>query len=381
MNLDALLSEEEKMIRGSVRSFVKDQVSPIIEDHYMRGVFPKKLVPKMARLGYLGANLHGHGCAGVNNVAYGLIMQELERGDSALRSFVSVQSSLVMYPIHTFGSKEQKAKWLPRLQCGKSIGCFGLTEPNFGSNPGAMTTSARHKNGGFVITGTKAWITNGSIADVAIIWARCEDDQIRGFLVEKGTPGFESKHYRNKHSLRASITSELFLDQCQIPEKNLLPKTKGLKSALACLNQARYGIAWGAIGSAIACYTSALDWALERKQFSKKPIASHQLVQNKLVYMLTEITKAQLLAYRLGELKNKGKARFDQISMTKRNNVAEALKIARLARDILGANGILNDYPVFRHMTNLESVSTYEGTHDIHILILGQSITGLPAFD
>ena len=381
MNLDDLLSEEEKMIRSSVRSFVKDQVSPIIEDHYMRGVFPKKLVPEMARLGYLGANLRDHGCAGVNSVAYGLIMQELERGDSALRSFVSVQSSLVMYPIHAFGSKEQKTKWLPRLQCGKSIGCFGLTEPNFGSNPGAITTSARHESGRFVITGSKAWITNGSIADVAIIWARCEDNQIRGFLIEKGTPGFESKDYRNKHSLRASITSELFLDQCEIPEKNLLPKTKGLKSALACLNQARYGIAWGAIGSAMACYTSALDWALERKQFSKKPIASHQLVQNKLTYMLTEITKAQLLAYRLGELKNKGKARFDQISMAKRNNVAEALKIARLARDILGANGILNDYPVFRHMTNLESVSTYEGTHDIHILILGQSITGLSAFD
>jgi glutaryl-CoA dehydrogenase len=308
-------------------------------------------------------------------------MQELERGDSGLRSFVSVQGALVMYPIHAFGSQEQKERWLPRLQSGEAFGCFGLTEPDFGSNPGGLITRARREGNGWVIHGSKAWITNGTLADVALVWARCEDDSIRGFLVEKGTPGFEARDYHNKHSLRASITSELILDQCSVGEECVLPGAVGLKNALMCLTEARYGIAWGAVGSAMACYDSALQWALERKQFGGRPIASHQLVQQKLVNMLTEITKGQLLALQLGRLKDDGRIRFDQVSMGKRNNVKMALDIARQARDILGANGILSDYPVFRHMANLESVLTYEGTHDIHALILGQKITGIPAFD
>lgn len=381
MNLEELLSDEEKLVRASVRAFVEDNVIPIIERHYMEGTFPIHLIEPMGKLGYFGANLEGYGCAALNNVAYGLIMQELERGDSGLRSCASVQGALVMYPIHAFGSEEQKEKWLPRLQSGKAVGCFGLTEPDFGSNPAGMRTTARKDGNSFLLNGAKAWITNGSIADVTVVWARCEDNQIRGFLVEKGAPGFETSEYHNKHSLRASITAELVFDNCRVPESNVLPKTEGLKNALMCLSQARYGIAWGALGSAMACYDTARRWALERKQFADKPIASHQLVQEKLVYMLTEITKGQLLAYRLSRLKDQGKARFDQISMAKRNNVSIALNIARMARDILGANGILNEYPVFRHMANLESVYTYEGTHDIHTLILGQSITGIPAFE
>lgn len=381
MNLEELLSDEEKLVRASVRAFVEDNVIPIIEKHYMEGTFPIHLIEPMGKLGYFGANLEGYGCTALNNVAYGLIMQELERGDSGLRSCASVQGALVMYPIHAFGSEDQKEKWLPRLQSGKAVGCFGLTEPDFGSNPAGMRTTARKDGNSFLLNGAKAWITNGSIADVTLVWARCEDNRIRGFLVEKGTPGFETSEYHNKHSLRASITAELVFDNCRVPESNVLPKTEGLKNALMCLSQARYGIAWGALGSAMACYDTARRWALERKQFADKPIASHQLVQEKLVYMLTEITKGQLLAYRLSRLKDQGKARFDQISMAKRNNVSIALNIARMARDILGANGILNEYPVFRHMANLESVYTYEGTHDIHTLILGQSITGIPAFE
>lgn len=381
MDLEELFTDEEKLVRDSVRSFVDDRVIPIIEDHYMKGSFPLELIEPMAQLGYLGANLEGYGCAGLNNMAYGLIIQELERGDSGLRSFVSVQGALVMYPIHRFGSDEQKDRWLPLLQSGVAIGCFGLSEPDFGSNPAGMRTHARPEGSHYILNGVKAWITNGGIADVALVWARCPDDQIRGFLVEKGTKGFQTKDYHNKHSLRASVTSELILDNCVIPKSNLLPKADSLRCALQCLNQARYGIAWGSIGSAMACYDTARRWALERKQFSNKPIAGHQLVQSKLVHILTEITKAQLLAFRLGRLKDQGRAHFEHLSMTKRNNVAMALEAARIARDILGANGIVNDYPVFRHMANLESVYTYEGTHDIHTLILGQNITGISAFE
>ncbi|UCF35565.1 MAG: acyl-CoA dehydrogenase family protein [Acidobacteriota bacterium] len=380
MLLDDLLNEEELMVRDSVREFVEDKVIPVIDDHYMAGTFPMDLVTEMGELGFFGANIDGYGCAGLNHVAYGLIMQELERGDSGLRSFVSVQGALVMYPIHAFGSEEQKDTWLPRLQSGDAIGCFGLTEPDFGSNPGGMRTRAKKDGASYVLNGSKAWITNGTLADVSVVWAKCDDEKVRGFLVEKGTPGFETRDYHNKHSLRASVTSELFFDNCRIPEANLLPKTEGLKNALMCLTQARFGIAWGAVGSAMATYDAAVRWALERKQFDDKPIASHQLVQRKLALMLTEITKAQLLVYRLGRLKEDGKLRFDQVSMAKMNNVEMALETARKARDILGANGILAEYPVFRHMANLESVYTYEGTHDIHTLIIGQSITGIPAY-
>ena len=378
--MDQLLSQEERLVKESVRSFVEDNVIPSIENHFMKGTFPAELVQSMGQQGYLGAQLEGYGCAGLGSIAYGLTMQELERGDSGLRSFASVQGALVMYPIHAFGTDAQRDQWLPRLQSGEAIGCFGLTEPDFGSNPAAMRTHAAKDKTGYVLNGTKAWITSGSIADVALVWARFEND-IQGFLVEKGTPGFTSRDYLNKHSLRASVTSELSFDHCRIPESNRLPGAQSLKNALMCLNQARYGIAWGVIGSAAACYDTARQWSLERRQFGGKPIASHQLVQNKLAHMLTEITKAQLLALRLGQLKDRGELRHDQISMAKRSNVAMALEVARMARDILGANGILSDYPVFRHMANLETVSTYEGTHDIHALILGESITGIPAFE
>jgi glutaryl-CoA dehydrogenase len=381
MLLDDLLSDEEKLVRDSVREFVEERLVPVIDDHYMAGTFPTDLIPEMGQLGYLGSNLEGYGCAGLNNVSYGLIMQELERGDSGMRSFASVQGGLVMYPIYTFGSEAQKSRWLPLLRSGDAVGCFGLTEPDFGSNPSGMRTRARRDGSSYILDGSKAWITNGTLADVAVVWARCEDNNIRGFLVEKGTDGFESRDYHNKLSLRASVTSELFFDGCRIPAENLLPGTAALKHALSCLTQARYGIAWGAVGAAMACFDVARRWAGERVQFADKPIASHQLIQAKLADMLTEITKAQLLVFRLGQLKDEGKLRFDQVSMAKRNNVAVALKIARTARDILGANGILSDYPVFRHMANLESVYTYEGTHDIHTLILGQSITGIPAYE
>jgi glutaryl-CoA dehydrogenase len=381
MEIEGVLSDEEILVRDSVREFVEDKVIPVIEEHYTAGTFPSELIAEMGELGFFGANIQGYGCAGLNEVAYGLIMQELERGDSGLRSFVSVQGSLVMYPILTFGTESQKDTWLPRLQSGDAIGCFGLTEPDFGSNPGGMRTVARLDGDQYILNGSKAWITNGTLADIAVVWAKCDDGQIRGFLVPRETPGFEARDYHNKHSLRASVTSELFFDDCRISIENLLPGTSGLKNALMCLTQARYGIAWGAIGSAMACYDSALRWSLERRQFSERPIASHQLVQSKLVEMVTEITKGQLLIYQLGRLKESGKYRFDQVSMAKRNNVKIALEIARSARDILGANGILSEYPVFRHMANLESVYTYEGTHDIHTLILGQSITGIPAFE
>ena len=378
-NLDELLSQEEILARNTVREFVDANVLPIIEKHYRNGTFPVELVSKMAELGLFGSTLPAkYGCAEMNNVAYGLVMQELERGDSAVRSFVSVQSSLVMYPIFSFGSEKQKDYWLPRLASGKAVGCFGLTEPDFGSNPGGMITRAERKSGGFVLNGAKMWITSGTIADVAVVWAKL-DDEIKGFLVEKGTKGFSAPEMTGKHSLRASVTSELVFQDCFIPEENLLSKTGGLKSPLMCLSQARYGISWGAIGSAMACYDSALNYAKSRIQFDK-PIASFQLIQDKLVYMVTEITKAQLMCLQLGRLKDLGKAKFTHISMAKRNNVYHALEIARIARDIHGANGILDEYPVMRHMANLESVKTYEGTHDIHTLIIGQEITGIPAY-
>jgi len=379
-HLSDLLSEDEVLVRNTVREFIDDRVLPTIEKYYEDGVFPIHLVPQMAELGLFGSTLPAkYGCAQMNNVAYGLVMQELERGDSGIRSFASVQSALVMYPIFTFGSEAQKDYWLPRLASGKAIGCFGLTEPDYGSNPGGLITRAERSTKGFVINGAKMWITNGTIADVAVVWAKL-DGEIRGFLVEKGTRGFTAPEMKGKHSLRASVTSELVFEDCLVAEENLLPKSGGLKCPLMCLSQARYGIAWGAIGSAMSCYDVALQYAKTRIQFDK-PIASFQLIQEKLVYMLTEITKAQLLCLQLGRLKDQGKAKFTQISMAKRNNVYHALEIARMSREILGANGILNEYPVMRHAANLESVKTYEGTHEMHTLIVGEDITGVPAFE
>ena len=377
-NTNDLLSEEEQMVRDTIRDYVSDRVIPIIEKHSKEATFPIHLVPQLAELGVLGANLKGYGCAGLNNVAYGLIMQELERGDSGLRSFASVQGSLVMFPIHRYGSEEQKEQWLPELAAGRKIGCFGLTEPDFGSNPGGMLTRAVPKGSCWILNGTKRWITSGSIADVAVVWART-DEGIRGFLVERGTKGFTTIEQKGKFSLRASVTSELILEDCAIPQENLLPGTKGLQSPLSCLNQARYGIAWGALGAAMACYEEAVTYAKTRIQFDK-PIASFQMIQEKLVYMLTEITKGQLLCLQVGRLKDQDKATPQQISMAKMNNVYHALQIARTARDILGASGITDEYQCGRHMCNLESVFTYEGTHNIHTLILGEWITGIPAF-
>lgn len=377
--LDGLLSEEERMVRATVRAFVDDEVLPVIEKHYREGTFPMSLVGKMAELGLFGTTLPAkYGCAEMNNVAYGLVMQELERGDSGVRSFASVQSGLVMYPIYAFGSEEQKDRWLPALAKGEKIGCFGLTEPDYGSNPGGMVTRAERKDGGFVLNGAKMWITNGTLADVAVVWAKL-DGEVRGFLVEKGAKGFTAPEMKGKHSLRASVTSELVFQDCWIPESNILPNIKGLKGPLMCLSQARYGIAWGAIGSAMATYDAALQYAKSRIQFDK-PIASFQLIQEKLVHMVNEITKGQLLVLQLGRLKDAGTVKFTQISLAKRNNVYHALEIARIAREILGANGILDEYPVMRHANNLESVKTYEGTHEMHTLIVGEDITGIAAF-
>ena len=380
MDFDALLDDEEKLVRSTAREFVENEVLPIIEKHNREATFPQHLVAQLGELGFFGANLKGYGCAEMSNVAYGLVMQELERGDSGLRSFASVQSGLVMHPIHAYGSDAQKDKWLPALQQGKAIGCFGLTEPQFGSNPGGMLTRAVKKGNKYILDGEKMWITNGSIADVSVVWAKCEDEKIRGFLVEKGTKGYKAWDVHGKWSLRASVTSGLACTDCEIPEENLLPKAVGLKTALDCLTQARYGIGWGAIGAAMACYDTALQYAKTRTQFAGKPIASHQLVQDKLVCMITEITKAQLLALHVGRLKDRGRADYAHVSMLKMNNVAIALDAARKARDILGANGIVDDYCVMRHMNNLESVYTYEGTHDMHKLIIGERITGIPAF-
>jgi glutaryl-CoA dehydrogenase len=376
---DELLSEDERMVRDTVREWISEKAVPIMDRHFEGATFPMHLIPELAELGVFGANLpEEYGCAGMNNMAYGLLMQELERGDSALRSFASVQGALVMYPIYQFGSEEQKRKWIPQLARGEKIGCFGLTEPDHGSDPGDMSTRAVSKGGQWVINGAKSWITNGTIADLAVVWAKHEGE-VRGFLVEKGTKGFSAPEIRHKMSLRASITSQLIFDDCVIPEENMLPKSQGLLSPLQCLNQARYGIAWGVLGAAMACYQSALDYSQSRIQFDK-PIGGFQLVQDKLVTMLTEITKGQLLVHRLGRMKDLGQIDHSQISMAKRNNTAIALEAARLARDILGANGISLEFPVIRHMCNLEAVKTYEGTHDIHTLVIGQAITGLNAF-
>jgi glutaryl-CoA dehydrogenase len=380
IDFDSQLNDEEKLVRRTAREFVDKEVLPIIEKHNREATFPMHLVPLLGELGFFGANLQGYGCAGMSNVAYGLVTQELERGDSGLRSFVSVQSALVMYPIYAFGSAAQKDKWLPLLQTGQAIGCFGLTEPQFGSNPGGMLTRAVKNGNKYVLNGEKMWITNGSLADVAVVWAKSEDDQVRGFLVEKGAPGYKAWTVHGKWSLRASVTSGLALSDCEIPEGNLLPGVTGLRGPLSCLNQARYGIGWGALGAAMACYDTALQYAKTRKQFAGKPIASHQLVQEKLAWMITEIVKGQLLALHVGRLKDKGKADASHISMLKMNNVGIALDTARKARDILGANGIVDDYCIMRHMNNLESVYTYEGTNDIHKLIIGEKITGISAF-
>jgi glutaryl-CoA dehydrogenase len=378
-DLNAELSDEERLIRDTVRAFVNDRVLPIIDKAFMQDRFPSELIPEIAQLGLLGSTITGYGCAGANSVAYGLICQELERGDSGLRSFVSVQSSLVMYPIHAFGSEAQKEKWLPRLAAGEALGCFGLTEPDHGSDPGTMLTRAERKGRGWVLKGAKAWITNGSVADIAVVWAKTEDG-IRAFLVEKGTPGFTTVDYHGKFSLRASTTSELFFDDCELPEDAVLPGTSGLKHALMCLTQARYGIAWGTIGMAAACYEASLRYADERIVFGR-PVSSFQLQQAKFADMLTEITKGQLLNLRLGRLKDQGRADFAQVSMAKRNSCRTAREAVRLAREIFGGAGIMHDYPIARHFCNIEAVYTYEGTDDVHTLILGDRITGKPAYN
>jgi glutaryl-CoA dehydrogenase len=380
LDFDSLLNDEEKLVRQTARQFVDEQILPIIEKHNREATFPMELVPQIGELGFFGSNLTGYGCVGMSEVSYGLVMQELERGDSGLRSFVSVQGALVMYPIHSYGSPEQKEKWLPKLQSGKAVGCFGLTEPQFGSNPGGMLTRAVRRGDRYVLNGEKMWITNGSVADVALVWAKCEDEKIRGFLVEKGTKGFKAWDVHGKLSLRASITSGLAMTDCEIPAENILPGVEGLRGPLSCLTAARYGIGWGAIGAAMACYDTALQYAKTRKQFANKPIASHQLVQDKLVFMITEISKAQLLALHVGRRKDAGKLEFTHVSMLKMNNVWMALETSRKAREILGANGIVDDYCIMRHMNNLESVYTYEGTNDIHRLIIGERITGIPAY-
>ena len=377
--IDSLLSEQELLVRQTTRQFVEDRVIPVIRDCFRDGRFPKELIPELGRLGFLGANLEGYGCAGMSHVEYGLIMQELERGDSGLRSFVSVQGALVMYPILTYGSEEQKTKWLPRLQSGQAIGCFGLTEPNFGSNPAGMQTRARKDGGDWVLNGEKTWITNGSVADVAVVWARAEEG-IRGFVVEKGTPGFTASELHGKLSMRASVTASLAFSDCQLPASAMLPAAKGLKAPLGCLTQARFGIGWGVLGAAMDCYETARQYSILRKQFDDKPIASHQLVQEKLAHMITEITKAQLLALHAGRLKDQGKLDPAHVSMLKKNNVAIALDCARLSRDLLGANGIMDEYPIMRHMCNLETVKTYEGTDHIHTLVIGERVTGVAAY-
>ena len=379
MLIDSQLSEQELLVRQTARRFTDERVLPIIRDCWREGRFPCDLISEMAELGFLGANLEGYGCAGMSNVEYGLIVQELERGDSGIRSFVSVQGALVMYPILTYGSEEQKQRWLPKLAGGQAVGCFALTEPGYGSNPAGMTTRAVRDGDTWVLNGEKTWITNGSIADVAVVWARTEEG-IQGFLVERGTPGFATRDLHGKLSMRASVTSSLTFTDCRIPAVNILPGAKGLKAALSCLTQARYGIGWGAIGAAMDCYETARHYSTVRRQFDNKPIAAHQLVQEKLANMITEITKAQLLALHAGRLKDQGKLEPAHVSMLKRNNVAMALECARLSRDLLGANGIMDEYPIMRHLCNLETVKTYEGTDHIHALVIGERVTGIAAY-
>ncbi|MEO7650972.1 MAG: acyl-CoA dehydrogenase family protein [Bryobacteraceae bacterium] len=377
--IDSQFNEQELLVRQTARQFVDGSVMPVIRDCYREGRFPTELIPEMGRLGFFGANLEGYGCAGMSNVEYGLIMQELERADSGLRSFASVQGALVMYPILTYGSEEQKARWLPRLQSGEAIGCFGLTEPGFGSNPAGMLTTARKDADGWILNGEKTWITNGSVADIALVWAR-SDEGIRGFLVERGTTGFTSSDIHGKMSMRASVTSSLSLSDCRVAASQMLPGARGLKGPLSCLTQARFGIGWGTIGAAMDCYETARQYSILRKQFDDRPIASHQLVQEKLAWMITEITKAQLLALHAGRLKDEGKLDPAHVSMLKRNNVAIALECARMSRDLLGANGITEEYPVMRHMCNLETVKTYEGTDHVHALVIGERVTGVAAY-
>jgi glutaryl-CoA dehydrogenase len=379
IQFDSLLSEQELLVRQMARQFVDERVVPIVREAYNNAVFPAVLIREMGKLGFFGANLEGYGCAGMNSVEYGLIMQELERGDSGLRSFASVQGALVMYPIYTYGSEEQKQRWLPKLQSGEVVGCFGLTEPDFGSNPSGMRATAEKRGDQWILNGEKTWITNGSVADIAIVWARASDG-VRGFLVEKGTPGFETRNIHGKLSMRASVTSSLHFSGCAIPESNRLPGAQGLASALGCLTQARFGIGWGVLGAAMDCYETARTYTLTRKQFGDKPLAGHQLVQEKLVWMITEITKGQLLALQVAKLKDAGRMEAAHVSMLKRNNVSIALECARLSRDLLGANGIMDEYPIMRHMCNLETVKTYEGTDHIHTLVIGEKVTGLPAY-
>lgn len=379
-DIDEFFTFEQKLLRDSVRDFTEEEIVPIIEDYYQKGEFPRHLVRRLAELGLLGITVPTeYGGAGADHIFYGLAMQELERGDSGIRSFASVQNSLVMYPINKYGTEAQKQEWLPKLATGDAIGCFGLTEPDFGSNPGGMITNAKKTENGYLLNGAKMWITNGTIADVAVVWAKL-DGEVRGFLVEKGIKGFSAPEMKGKHSLRASITSELIFEDCELSEEAILPNVKGLKGPLSCLTQARYGIAWGAVGAAMSVYDSALSYAKSRIQFGK-PIASFQLIQQKLVWMLNEITKAQLVNLRLGQLMSQNRANPQQVSFAKRNNVEIALESARMSREIHGANGILGEYPVMRHAANLESVKTYEGTHDIHTLILGSDITGISAFE
>ena len=377
--VDSLIGEEERMVRQTARRFTDERILPLIRDCYRDARFPSELIPELGELGFLGANLEGYGCAGMSNVEYGLVMQELERADSGIRSFVSVQGALVMYPILTFGSEQQKRRWLPRLQNGTAIGCFGLTEPDFGSNPAGMRSTAVRDGAGWVLNGEKTWITNGGVADVSVVWARSADG-IAGFLVERGTPGFQTSDIHGKLSMRASVTSTLSMADCRVDDSARLPEARGLKAALACLTQARYGIGWGVIGAAMDCYETARQYAILRKQFDNRPIASHQLVQEKLAWMITEITKAQLLALHAGRLKDQGKLEPAHVSMLKRNNTAMALECARLSRDLLGANGITDEYPVMRHLCNLETVKTYEGTDHIHALVIGERVTGIAAY-